>query len=881
MLGTELDKLVVRIAGDNSDARAAVLQTVQAMKDLDAQTRKTDEALRQHEADLRRAQAVTQSMMTETEKYAQSHRELKGLLDKNLISQETYNRAMAEGASKMPLAIAVQEQYKRSLQEAARIKQQMAANQMALDDRMIRKELERQAVIKRTTEEAARASKAWLGELGSNLTSAGMQLTIFGGIFTGVMTGVVTNALMAAGQYEQTQMAFSVMMGSASQATATLKDLTRFAAETPFEMPEVGAAARGLTTFGERGQVLMRTMKDLGNAASATNTQFGMVALIYNQIRGVGKLLTQDFRQLSSRGILSLQDLADHFGVTLTAAQSMLSGGKITFNDVKEIFRSLSAEGGRFANMMEKQSQTLLGKWSTFKDQINITMRQIGETMTGGMTSILGVGIDMLDMLGNMSPEMKAALATTALLTVGFGGFVTVVGSAILLGGTLVTTFTSLSTAITAVTAALAAQKATAIALNAPLLSLVVSSTAAKTAMMGLTGIVGGAALLVWIASVRSGLAAIEASAKTATDKTTEMVDSRLKGIQNNKDPKRQQKELERATRMAQVNLVNAQKRVDEEKSRQENLSVPMAFYEWSADKVFGANPLTSLENDLEGAKLQMENVQKLKETLAKPPKSALTIDDIISKDTLSALDRFFGQTKNRSKQIWNYLSTQVEDQQRFKESIKDSTESLKMQVMTFGMSAEAAALYEMRVKGATAAELKEYAALGQQMSELRKAEKQRKEIEQLKKEGLQLKASLDPAEKLRQETEHIKELFNAEAISADEAKKALMQLEEQFHKDYTANFKATGVEGVLAGTAEASARLQEYLTGASYIKNPTINDAMKDIDKAKEKKAQENKGPDKNEVAMNSLTTAIRDLITVMSGQEITVIEYEPESLV
>src|SRR3990167_9306684 len=92
----------------------------------------------------------------------------------------------------------------------------------------------------------------------------------------------------AAASFEQTEIAFNVMLGSAELTKRTLADLTTFAAKTPFEMPEVLVAARGLIQFGETGQSMMETLKFLGNAAAGTGSSFGELANIYNQVRGVG-----------------------------------------------------------------------------------------------------------------------------------------------------------------------------------------------------------------------------------------------------------------------------------------------------------------------------------------------------------------------------------------------------------------------------------------------------------------------------------------------------------------------------------------------------------------------------------------------------------------
>jgi tape measure domain-containing protein len=172
-------------------------------------------------------------------------------------------------------------------------------------------------------------------------------------------------------------------------------------------MPEILKAARGLIQFGERGDDLMDSLNLLGNAASGTSTPFGFLALVFNQVRGVGKLLTQDFRQLSTRGVLSLQDLAKYYGVTTQAAQEMLSKGKVSFEDLKNILRMLSGEGGRFANLMEKQSQSLLGLWSTWKDALGIIVRYMGETVAPTAKSVVAIMIQGAEFLRGFIEEHK------------------------------------------------------------------------------------------------------------------------------------------------------------------------------------------------------------------------------------------------------------------------------------------------------------------------------------------------------------------------------------------------------------------------------------------------------------------------------------------
>ncbi len=187
----------------------------------------------------------------------------------------------------------------------------------------------------------------------------------------------IKEGLKAAGSFEETTTELETMIGSLKDTQALLGKLTKFAVDTPFEMPQLLNVTRGLVQFGERGDQLMETIKVLGDASGGTAHKFGLLGMVFNQVRGIGRLITQDFRQLSTRGIISLQDIAKYYKKTTSEAQKMLSSGKITFEDFRKILKSMTEEGGRFHNMMQKQSQTLNGLKSTLNDAVNIAKRTI------------------------------------------------------------------------------------------------------------------------------------------------------------------------------------------------------------------------------------------------------------------------------------------------------------------------------------------------------------------------------------------------------------------------------------------------------------------------------------------------------------------------
>lgn len=264
------------------------------------------------------------------------------------------------------------------------------------------------------------ATKKKLKELGEAFVTAGASLAGF--------LLQTRSAVMAAGQFEQTQIAFETMLGSAKDSNKLLADLTKFAAETPFEMPQLEAAARQMIAFGERGDSIIRTLKLIGNAAAASGANFNEIALIFNQVRGAGKVMWEDFQQLTQRGVLSLQDLGDQFGVTAKQAREMMKNGEISFEDFRKVFERLSQEGGRFSGALEKQSKSLLGLFSTLRDALGLINRELGQVLAPAVKFVTEKLMALADEFRKLPEWVKAGVAVTVALAAALGSLLLVAG---------------------------------------------------------------------------------------------------------------------------------------------------------------------------------------------------------------------------------------------------------------------------------------------------------------------------------------------------------------------------------------------------------------------------------------------------------------------
>lgn len=212
--------------------------------------------------------------------------------------------------------------------------------------------------------------------------SAGISMS---SLLRGAMAGagalgaglVMKHGLELASNLEQTTVAFETMLGSASAARKMLADLQQFAASTPFQLTGIQDATKVLLAFGVTQEEIMPTLKALGDISAGTGKDFKELSVIFGQIKAKGRLMGGELLQLNEAGVPIVAMLAQQFGVAESEITKMTERGKIGFKDVEKALMSMSSEGGQFNNLMEKQSQTVGGLFSTLKDNIDATLTKI------------------------------------------------------------------------------------------------------------------------------------------------------------------------------------------------------------------------------------------------------------------------------------------------------------------------------------------------------------------------------------------------------------------------------------------------------------------------------------------------------------------------
>ena len=127
--------------------------------------------------------------------------------------------------------------------------------------------------------------------------------------------------------------------------------------------------------------------------------------LAFAQVSSAGKLQGQDLLQMINAGFNPLQEISRTTGKSMASLKEQMSQGGITAKMVEQAFKSATAEGGMFNGMMEKQSQTLAGKWSTLVGKFQSKITELGEKSTPFLGRIVDFGIRLAD---GMQPIIDA-----------------------------------------------------------------------------------------------------------------------------------------------------------------------------------------------------------------------------------------------------------------------------------------------------------------------------------------------------------------------------------------------------------------------------------------------------------------------------------------
>lgn len=226
---------------------------------------------------------------------------------------------------------------------------------------------------------------------------------------------LISDIVRVRGEFQQLGIAMETMLGSQEKADALMSQLTATAAKTPFGLTDIAQGAKQLLAYGTASEEVNETLVRLGNIASGLSIPLNDLVYLYGTTMTQGRLFTQDLRQFMGRGIPLADELAKQFGVAKDKVGELVTEGKVGFPEVEKAIHAMTNEGGKFYNLMEKQSSSLTGQISNLEDAWDMMLNEIG-TKTQGLASgaiqTASTLIDNYEKVGRIIVEIAGVYGT-------------------------------------------------------------------------------------------------------------------------------------------------------------------------------------------------------------------------------------------------------------------------------------------------------------------------------------------------------------------------------------------------------------------------------------------------------------------------------------
>lgn len=227
------------------------------------------------------------------------------------------------------------------------------------------------------------------GRIGSALTT----LAGVAGVTTGLagMAAAIGKSVSFNGQLEQQAVAFRTLLGSAEEATRRMQELSKFAAQTPFELPEIVNASRILQSMTNGALAAGEGLRMVGDAAAASGRGLEEASMwigrLYTGLQ-TGTPVGEATLRLLEMGLVS--------GTTARKLNELAMSGESAGN----AFAVIKDTFGKFGGSMQAQSQTFNGLLSTLKDTANMAMADIGKPLFDSLKGALEAAIPFVEEFG-------------------------------------------------------------------------------------------------------------------------------------------------------------------------------------------------------------------------------------------------------------------------------------------------------------------------------------------------------------------------------------------------------------------------------------------------------------------------------------------------
>ncbi|OFY44010.1 MAG: hypothetical protein A2X18_07735 [Bacteroidetes bacterium GWF2_40_14] len=232
---------------------------------------------------------------------------------------------------------------------------------------------------------------------------------------TAAATGLVKKMIDVRSEFQNTEAAFKVFLGSEEKAAKFMQDMQKYAYWNVFEFKDLTTEAAKLLAFRTDVNDVIDVIDQLSNVASATSKPLTEFIDLYNKAKSRDKLMSEDIEQWATKGVDIIYELANASGKSEQAIWAMVKNSEVRFTHLQGVLKGLTSEGGQFYGIMEEKMKTLGDSIGLLNDTITATINDLGkdfqEVLRGGILAA-NWAIENYQEIGKVLLELVAVYGT-------------------------------------------------------------------------------------------------------------------------------------------------------------------------------------------------------------------------------------------------------------------------------------------------------------------------------------------------------------------------------------------------------------------------------------------------------------------------------------
>ena len=259
-----------------------------------------------------------------------------------------------------------------------------------------------------------RQAENQIGSFENFVTQSGQRIGTALGVGFGVvgLKSFASEIINVRGEMQMLSTSFEALLGNKASADTMIGGIKDYVLNSPYSITGLSKASQLLLGFGVDAEKIMPTLKQIGDISMGSSERMYSLSLAFAQMSATGRLMGQDLLQMINAGFNPLQTISEKTGKSMGDLKKDMENGAISSEMVADAFASVSAEGGRFYNMAQKQASGIKGLQGTLTSALSEMYNNIGESQNEVIVGGYKLATSLVQNYETVGTALTALIAT-------------------------------------------------------------------------------------------------------------------------------------------------------------------------------------------------------------------------------------------------------------------------------------------------------------------------------------------------------------------------------------------------------------------------------------------------------------------------------------